>query len=165
MASEVESQKNRLKISSSNSNSNKDNNRQANSQKQLTSNRGNMENNQKTQVASLRQSLLASSPPLSLPPSSSSTTSKQHENSPSQLNHESQSFSSAHSPDFTLAVTASRSQDQSDSTQSPKFQEKEQHQIDQDEEQGKHHVGPVMGIFFKVWSLVKGKLDKMKVRE
>jgi len=24
--------------------------------------------------------------------------------------------------------------------------------------QQQHHVGPVMGIFFKVWSLVKGKL-------
>lgn len=23
----------------------------------------------------------------------------------------------------------------------------------------KHHVGPVMGIFFKVWSLVKGRLS------
>lgn len=26
-----------------------------------------------------------------------------------------------------------------------------------DDDSDKHHVGPVMGIFFKVWSLVKGK--------
>lgn len=28
---------------------------------------------------------------------------------------------------------------------------------DNDDSDDKHHVGPVMGIFFKVWSLVKGK--------
>lgn len=164
MASEVENQKHRLKISSNN-------NRQANSQEQLTSNRSNMDN-QKKQVASLKQSLLPSTPPPSFPPSSPSppfsTTNKQHENSSNQLNHsnhESASSSSTSSPDFTLAVTSSRSQDQSD-LQSTKFQEKEHHQIDQDEEAEKHHVGPVMGIFFKVWSLVKGKLlDKMGVLE
>lgn len=26
-----------------------------------------------------------------------------------------------------------------------------------DDDNDKHHVGPVMGIFFKVWSLVKGE--------
>lgn len=33
----------------------------------------------------------------------------------------------------------------------------------QEEEPGKHHVGPVMGIFFKVWSLVKGELFERKL--
>lgn len=28
---------------------------------------------------------------------------------------------------------------------------------DNDDSDDKHHVGPVMGIFFKVWSLVKGE--------
>ena len=38
----------------------------------------------------------------------------------------------------------------------------DQQQVDQ--AAGKQHVGPVMGIFFKVWSLVKGRLGRKRAR-
>lgn len=51
-------------------------------------------------------------------------------------------------------VSSDQSLDQSE-TATMKQQQTPQ-QVDE-EDQAKHHVGPVMGIFFKVWSLVKGK--------
>lgn len=100
--------------------------------------------NQKKQVASFKQSILP-------------TNKLNQEDLSDQANH-------LESSDFGHpAVASNRLQDvQSDS---PCQEQSLQQQIDQrDEDQGKHHVGPVMGIFFKVWSLVKGKLDKIARR-
>lgn len=138
MTSEVQIQKNRPNI----------NNKQTSSQEQsASSSKSNNMDNQKKQVA----------------PSLKHPSNKLNQDDMSDQLHHHQQYHLESSHPTHPAVISDRSLDPSDSSQQ---EPKQQQQIDVgDEDQGKHHVGPVMGIFFKVWSLVKGKLDKRKGNE